>query len=217
MQNVFFSDRDKLAYTKLLHKEAERFGINIWAYCLMDNHIHLIAVPKQSESLESGVGEAHRKYSRMINLREHWKGHLWQERFFSCPLDRKYLYYAVRYVELNPVRAGLVKRAEEYPWSSAKAHIHKIKDILLSDEAFVTEIGDWNSYLSVSNEEEVIKKIRKHVATGRPLGEDQFIHTLEKLTGRTLKKKKPGPKKKNQIELRYNEKIVHLQYNKTNQ
>jgi len=102
----------------------------------------------------AAVGE----YSKMINLPEGWRGHLWQERFFSYPLDRKYLYNAARYVETNPVRAGMVKRAEEYPWSSAKAHIRKEKDVLLSEYALAEEIGDWETYLSVCEEEGVIKR-----------------------------------------------------------
>lgn len=198
LQTVFFSDHDKKTYIRLLHKAAVRFGVEFWAYCLMDNHVHLIAVPKQTNSLERCFGEAHREYSRMINLREGWRGHLWQERFFSCPLDRPYLYNAVRYVELNPVRAGLAQNADEYPWSSAHAHMHNIPDMLLSDHTLVEEIGDWESYLSVCDDENSIFTIRKHLSTGRPLGNDRFIYKLEKLTGRTLKKKKPGPQKRTQ-------------------
>ena len=194
-QKVFFSDLDKKMYIQMLHESAVLFGIEIWAYCLMENHVHLIAVPKQIDSLERGIGEAHRKYSRTINRREGWRGHLWQERFFSCPLDRRYLFNAVRYVEMNPVRAGMVRRAAEYPWSSAKAHIHKKSDRLLSEDVLDDEIGNWESYLSFYEDEEVIKKIRKHASTGRPLGNKQFILKLERLTGRNLTKRQPGPQK----------------------
>lgn len=195
-QTVFFSDRDKNAYIQCLLESTVRFGIDIWAYCLMDNHVHLIAVPKHIDSLARGMGEAQRKYTRMIHFREGWRGYLWQGRFLSNPLDRMHLYAAVRYVEQNPVRAGLVTRAEEYPWSSAKAHVNKKKDLLLSDTVLIEEIDDWESYLATYDEVEIIEQIQKHASTGRPLGNEQFITELERLSGQTLKKKKPGPKNK---------------------
>lgn len=189
-QTVFFTANDRKLYIRLLYNAAVRFGIELWAYCLMENHVHLIAVPKEMQSLECGVGEAHREYSRRINSREGWRGHLWQERFFSCPLDRPYLYAAVRYVELNPVRAGIVQEADEYPWSSAYSHINKIQNKLLSDQVLVEEIGDWKAYLSVCDNDLLINKIRKHVTTGRPLGNDLFINKIEQLEDRTIRKKK---------------------------
>jgi len=132
-QKTFFSDKDKVFYLKLLHKYAEKEGLSFWAYCLMDNHVHLIVVPKREDSLAKGIGDTHKHYTRMINFRENWRGYLWQGRFSSFPLDEKYLYAAIRYVERNPVMAGLVKRAEDYEFSSAKAHVYKTKDFLLSD------------------------------------------------------------------------------------
>ncbi|MCK4924912.1 MAG: transposase, partial [Spirochaetes bacterium] len=184
-QIVFFSDRDKNAYIQCLLESTVRFGIDIWAYCLMDNHVHLIAVPKHIDSLARGMGEAQRKYTRMIHFREGWRGYLWQGRFLSYPLDRMHLYAAVRYVEQNPVRAGLVTRAEEYPWSSAKAHVNKKKDLLLSDTVLIEEIDDWESYLATYDEVEIIEQIQKHASTGRPLGNEQFITELERLSGQT--------------------------------
>jgi putative transposase len=160
----------------------------------MDNHVHLIAVPESVDSLSKGIGEAHKKYTSMINRREGWKGYLWQGRFLSYPLDRIYLLAAVRYVEMNPVRSGLVKKAEEYQWSSAKAHVYRMKDLLLTDEQLLDEIGDWKTYLSGFDDCDIETKVQKHSATGRPLGNKQFIIDLEKLTGRSLKKGKPGPK-----------------------
>ena len=131
-QNVFFSDHDKDAYICLLYEQIKKWNILIWAYCLMDNHVHLIALPKDENSLARAIGETHRKYTKMINFRKGWKGYLWQGRFISYPMDEQYLYAAVRYIEINPVRSGLVEKAEDYPWSSAKAHILKKEDKLLS-------------------------------------------------------------------------------------
>ena len=196
-QNVFFTAQDKKSYIDLLCKYAIESSVIFWAYCLMDNHVHLIAVPKNEDSLARGIGRAHRHYTRMINFREGWRGYLWQGRFISYPLDEQYLYAAVRYVERNPVRAGLVKRAEDYPWSSAKAHVLKEKDILISDNFMLSEIKDWSSYLAEDDRDIDRNLFREHACTGRPLGDEKFIIKLEEITGKVLKKGKPGPKKNN--------------------
>ena len=101
----------------------DRYRVQVWAYCLMPNHVHLIAVPASSDGLRGAIGEAHRRYTTVINRREGWRGHLWQGRFASYVMDDRYTLAAARYVELNPVRAGLVARAEDYPCSSARAHL----------------------------------------------------------------------------------------------
>jgi len=195
-QKVFFGDKDKLCYIKLLHEHAQKAGLAFWAYCLMDNHVHLIAIPEQADSLAKGIGDTHKHYTRMINFRENWRGYLWQGRFSSFPLDEKYLYAAVRYVERNPVRAGIVKRAEDYEFSSAKAHIYKEKDILLEDNFMTGEIKDWKTYLTEGDDEQDRKLFHKHARVGRPLGEEKFIKKLEGITGRILRPMKPGPKER---------------------
>lgn len=116
-QPVFFQEDDYRAYLQELWRQSERFGLRIWAYCLMTNHVHLIAVPDHEQSLARGLGETHRRYTRRVNFREGWRGYLWQGRFGSVPLDELHLIAAMRYVERNPVTAGLVSRAEDYPWS----------------------------------------------------------------------------------------------------
>jgi len=192
-QTVFFRPQDKENYLKILAMQAKLFDFKIWAYCLMDNHIHLIAVPKTEESLIKGIGQTHQLYTQVINFREGWRGYLWQGRFKSVPMDERYVCAAVRYVERNPVRAGLVKRAQDYKWSSAKAHVYKSKDELLSDFYLTKEISNWSRYLSQEDEEEDIQEIRKNSQTGRPLGTYGFIKLLEEKTGRILLKQKPGP------------------------
>lgn len=196
-QKVFFNDNDKKAYIDLLRKYATKAGISFWAYCIMDNHVHLIAVPKNENSLAEGMSETHKNYTRMINFRQGWRGYLWQGRFISYPLDEQYLYAAVRYVERNPVRAGLVKKAEDYPFSSAKAHALKQEDILLSDNFMLSEIEDWSLYLAQEDESSHVNLFKQCAHTGRPLGDEKFIIKLEELTGKTLRRKKPGPKKRN--------------------
>ncbi len=197
-QNVFFCDNDKKLYLDLLKYNCRKQSINIWVYCLMDNHVHLIAVPQRPDSLAKGIGETHRKYTTVINIRHNWKGFLWQGRFISYPMDERYLYTAVRYIEQNPVRAGLVERAESYPWSSARTHVLKIQDDLLTDFYLLLEIGDWAAFLEETVTEENRRLFQAHERCGRPLGSKDFIRRLEQITGRVLIRREPGrPRNKN--------------------
>lgn len=150
-QTVFFSDQDKFDYLSLVKKYGTAHGLTFWAYCLMNNHIHFIVVPETKESLAKGLGEAHYRYTLMINKRENWKGHFWQGRFKSFPMDEAYLYAAVKYVERNPVRAGIVERAEEYPWSSARAHALNYSDRICTRFFLQDQIRNWSAYLTENN------------------------------------------------------------------
>lgn len=191
---TFFSDEDYQAYFSLLSEWCRKCGVAIWAYCLMPNHVHLIAVPESEESLRRGIGEAHRRYSRLINFRENWRGHLWQGRFASFPMDESYLLAAARYVEMNPVTAGLVQDAAEWPWSSAGAHLAGIDDELVTVAPLLEIAGDWRLFLKGASEEALINEILKHERTGRPLGRESFVEQLETALERPLKRGKPGPK-----------------------
>ena len=194
---TFFSDDDYEAYLALLAEQCAAHGVRIWAWCLMPNHVHLVAVPKTAEGLARAIGEAHRRYTRRINFREGWRGHLWQERFFSCVLDARHALAAVRYVERNPVRAGLVKRAWEWPWSSAAGHVSGRGDLLVRSNPLAEEVSNWRRFLTEEDEEEVLDRLRRHGRTGRPLGKAGFIRRLERRLGRRLRPRPPGrPSKK---------------------
>jgi len=190
-QDVFFKQEDRDEYFKILKKQCLKHGLKIWAYCLMRNHVHLIVVPQNVDSFGKGIGEAHKEYTRMINFREGWRGYLWEGRFKSHPLDEKYLYAAVRYVERNPVRAKIVERAEDYEWSSARAHVEKGPDEVLSSFYLLEEINDWSKYLATSNNYEE-GLVRQHSQSGLPLGDEGFVLGLEKMLGRRLQRMKPG-------------------------
>lgn len=193
-QKVFFSKADRRNYMGILKEEITKHQVEIWAYCLMDNHVHFIAVPQNQDGLAKVFREAHKRYARMVNQRQGWRGHLWQERFHSFVMDEKYLYAAVRYVEKNPVKAKLVKRSEHYPWSSAKAHVTQSQDSLLSPFYLVDEIKDWSSYLHEDEKKSLDyeKHVQTHLRTGRPLGAEGFIQKVEEATRRRLGKKKAG-------------------------
>jgi len=194
-QDVFLNENDRLIYLRLLKENTTKYGIKIWAYCLMKNHVHLIAVPEYRDSFAKGFGQTHRNYSIIINKREGWSGHLWQERFLSFPLSDRHLYAAVRYVENNPVRAGLVHSAEDYLWSSARAHVKREENYILSDSFLCINRFDWAKYLREDAGESDNELIRKCTKTGRPMEDDEFVSEIEKHLQRVVKKKRTGPKK----------------------
>jgi len=191
--DVFFSDADRREYLRQLAVQGQRFGVSYLAWCLMTNHVHLVAIPAEESSLARGIGEAHRRYTRYINFREGWRGYLFQGRFHSFPLEGGYLLAAVRYVLRNPVRAGIVQRPWDYRWSSARWFVdEKPGDPLAVSSDILADIADRRSFLL--SEEESLSDFRKHTRTGRPLGSESFIAHLEQLTGRLLQPRKPGPK-----------------------
>jgi putative transposase len=192
-QQTFFCDDDYHAYIDLTAEWCQRYGVEIWAWCLMPNHVHLIAVPSTESGLARAVGEAHRRYTLRINSREQWRGHLWQERFASCPMDESYLLAAIRYIEMNPVAAQLASHPADYPWSSAAAHLAGVDDPLVKVEPLLALVPDWAKFLQLTSPEEV-ETLQRHERTGRPLGNDSFIGDLETALGRVLRPQKPGPK-----------------------
>lgn len=185
---VFRNDADRRAYLRLLGRFSAEFGMSIWAYCLMGNHIHLIAVGEQRRSIPQALGNTHRSCSRLRNLETDVTGHLWANRYFSTALDEPHLWAAVRYVELNPLRARLVSEATDYPWSSARAHAGLRSDPLLDPQRpFPGPIGDWAAWLGAGLEEQTAARLRANTSTGRPTGSERFVQDLEISLGRRLR------------------------------
>ena len=195
-QQVFFEDADYRVYLELLSEHAHAARVAVWAYCLMPNHVHLILVPREAGGLRAALGEAHRRYTRHINLREGWRGYLWQGRFASFPMEEPYLLACARYVELNPVRAKLTRTARAWKWSSARAHLAGRDDGVVKVKPLLDRVPDWKAFLREGLDSDDLEAIRAHERTGRPLGGTKFLARLEKRLGRTLAKAKPGPKPK---------------------
>ncbi|NQT15518.1 MAG: transposase [Planctomycetes bacterium] len=145
-QETFFIEDDYAAYLELMADRCREEGVAVWAYCLMPNHIHLIAVPQTEQALRRAIGKAHRRYTRRISFREKWRGYLWQGRFGSFVMDEPYLAAAARYVELNPVRGNLVADAADWPWSSARAHLSACDDCLVQVAPLLTIIDNWRAW-----------------------------------------------------------------------
>jgi putative transposase len=204
--DVFRRKADYRRYLSLVGQYAEKHGLAVRAYCLMANHVHLVAVPAEAGSLAATLKPVHLRYAQEFNRRLGVTGVLWQGRFFSCALDEEHYWTAVRYVERNPVRARLVARAEEYPWSSAAAHCGLRADGLLTDgpwPEWMTNLSarqrhaKWRQWLRSQDDEEALKRLRRCTRTGRPAGGEGFIDLLERIVGRPLRPKKAGrPRKK---------------------
>ena len=189
---VFFSDGDYRAYVALLAEGCAKAGTEVWAYCLMPNHVHLILVPSHEDGLRAALGEAHRRYTRHVNLREGWRGHLWQSRFASFPMDERYLLACARYVELNPVRAKLVRSPRAWKWSSAKAHLTGKDDGLVRVAPLLDRVADWRAFLAGGLSAEDRDAIRAGERSGHPLGDDRYFARLKAKLGRDVKPRKPG-------------------------
>lgn len=174
-QEVFFSDEDYAAYRELLATACTAHDVRCLAWCLMPNHLHLILRPCGEDGLRAALSDAHRRYSRRINFAQGWTGYLWQGRFASYPMDDAHLLMAIRYVELNPVKAQLVGRAEEWRWSSAKAHVTGAADGLTDLAGMAGVHRNWRAMLArgleagdLAPQDEA--SIEAHGRTGRPWG-----------------------------------------------
>jgi putative transposase len=191
--DIFGSDDDRRAYLDLLAAAAEHHGLKFLAWCLMTNHVHLLVVPKATDSLR-GIGDAHWRYTRLVNFRAGLRGHLFQERFRSYVVQRDGHLVAVgRYVELNPVQAGLVRRAEAWPWSSAGFNAgDRREDVLVQAPELREMTGSWRRVLRDGEEEAERKRIEAHMATGFPLGADAWVRRLEREQERRLSPGQPG-------------------------
>jgi putative transposase len=173
-----------------LREYAERHRVAVWGYCLMDNHVHLIAVPQRHDSLARTLRQTHADYARYANVKRRTSGHFWQNRYFSCALDGIYCWTALAYVERNPVRAGLAREAREWRWSSARAHVDR------GCGADWVDLGEWRSRYTPElwrevlrttvGEEALTERIREATRTGRPMGEPVFVHDLERRLCRRL-------------------------------
>ena len=194
-QVILSSDGDRVTYLELLRQYSELHGLALLGYCLMSNHVHLIAVPRGAEALAQALKHAHGRYASYWNARNSSSGHVWQGRFYSCPLDETHLWRALRYVELNPVRAGMVPEAAEWRWSSAAAHCGSgPPEALLEMERWRNRwtVAEWRKHLAAGESASDVATVRQYTHTGRPLGSEEFVANLEHSTLRALAPRKAG-------------------------
>jgi putative transposase len=191
-QPTFFKNRDYQAYIAIASNQLVATEMDILAYCLMPNHVHFVVVPHAEGALSKYFCEVHKRYARRTNQLFDWKGHLWQQRFYSVVMDEPHALAAMRYVELNPVRAGLVRHASDWQWSSARVNLGMASDQLVDRRATVALIPNWAEYLDEPVPEAELEMIRNQTKIGRPNGNDGFIAKLEARTGRQIRRRARG-------------------------
>jgi len=193
-QDVFLVRGDREAYLGLLRKHAHERGLSILGYCIMTTHVHVVAVPEAQASLAQALGSAHSQFAQWWNWRHARSGHLWEGRFYSCCMDEGHTTAAMRYVERNPVRAGLVTEPWQYEWSSARAHVGG------SDAAWILDLQAWRTrwpaeewleFVRTPEDPVVIGSLRSSTSRGWPLGSDEFVAGLELRLGRRLRPRSP--------------------------
>lgn len=196
---TFFTDSDYALYRDLLRKHCAAAGVSVWAYCLMPNHLHLILVPADADGLRRALAPVHRRYAGEIHGRMRRTGHFWQGRFGCVAMDDEHVRAAFRYVALNPVRAGLVERAQDWPWSSAHAQLGLAEDGLTEVSATRERVEDFAALLEAAEDEEATMRLRRAESIGRPVGSADFLDRLEKAHGRALRPGKRGRKRRNEL------------------
>lgn len=191
---TFFEDGDYTLYRDLLAANCEAAGVEVWAWCLMPTHVHLILVPSDPDGLRHALARVHRSYAGTIQTRRKRTGHFWQGRFGAVAMDEQHLAAALRYVSLNPVRARLVKRAQDWRWSSTRAHLRGKDDGLTAVAPIRARFPEFADLLATEPEADLFDALRSAESIGRPLGDNRFLTRIERQTGRVLKPAKRGPK-----------------------
>lgn len=198
-ERVFFENGDAEFYLSLLSAYSRIWQVTISAYCLMPNHVHLVLVPTDADGIHRTLKAVHSQYAQRINRMRGSTGHLWQGRYRSSSLDANHFLNAVRYVERNPVEAGLVDRAEDYPWSSAAAHCGLREDRILESKqrsSVLSGITDWSAWLAREVPEEYRAVLKRNELRNLPCGSDEFVDGLEKSIGRQLRFRARGGQRK---------------------
>ncbi len=189
---TFWAAEDYDRYVGLLAEGARRFGLRIWAYCLMPNHVHLIALPSQPESLSRALQWTHSRYAVEVNRRRTWSGHVWQQRFYSAPIEPCRLPAAVRYVLANPVRARLAEPAVDWPWSSAGVHLRRRTCPLIAASGAPDWLADIARNFDSDETEAELQEIRRCTRAGAAIGGPEFRADLEQRFGVPMVPRGPG-------------------------
>ncbi len=193
-RTIFAQPADYEIYRALLAKRCRDLDVQVWAYCLMPNHVHLIMVPSTLDSLARVIGESHRQFTSFINAREGVSGHLFQGRFASVPMDEAHCHAAGRYIAQNPVKAGLVERPQDWRWSSTAAHLDGRNDVLVSVAPLLERVGSVRGYFGAPPCKDFEQALKRGLSTGRPLMSEGAVEDVERLLGRRIRKRRPGPR-----------------------
>ena len=191
---TFFGDADYALYRDLLAACCRAADVEVWSWVLMPNHVHLILTPADADGIRRALAPVHRRYAGVIHARLHRTGHFWQGRFGAVAMDEVHLAAAVRYVALNPVRARLVGRAQDWPWSSVQAHLSAADDGITALAPILTRFPRFAEFVATEPDTDLLERLRRAESIGRPLGSEAFLEKLENETKRVLKPKRRGRK-----------------------
>jgi len=190
---IFYDDHDRRLYLKIMRESGEKYGVKFCCWCLMNNHVHIVAIPEEEGSLAKTIGNAHHHYTVYFNEKQNITGHLFSERFFSTPMDDIHSFAVVSYIHNNPVRAGIAATPDDYKWSSASFFLGENHNDLLVNSSILKDMsGDWSSEFMKPSIESTLDLIRKSTSTGKPCGDESFVSRIEELTGIKFSKKKAG-------------------------
>ncbi|WCT74544.1 transposase [Sphingomonas naphthae] len=191
---TFFEEGDYALYLDLLADAADRARVEVWAYCLMPTHVHVVVTPSDPDGLRATFADLHRRYTGYINARRRTTGHLWQGRYDSVAIDDAHFVTALRYISLNPVRARLVERPEQWRWSSVAAHLAGRDDPVARVAPGLERVGDFATFLGEDFDEALgYAALRRAESVGRPIGSEDWLRDMETRIGRSLRPAKRGP------------------------
>jgi putative transposase len=189
------SSATRIMYRDWLGDACRANGVEIWTWVLMPNHVHLILVPSDVDGIRRALAPVHRRYAGHVHARLKRTGHFWQGRFGCVAMDEAHLGAAFRYIVLNPVRARLVDKASEWPWSSVHVHLGPVgSDGVTTPAPCLARYSDFAALLEAGEDDERIKRLRKAETIGRPIGDRSFLDHVGQLCGRRLEPRKRGPK-----------------------
>lgn len=191
-QQTFFRDQDYRLYLDLLAEHASAAGVEVWAWVLMPNHVHLVLVPQDPDGIRRALAAVHRRYAGHIHTRLGRSGHFWQGRFGCVAMDEPHLAASIRYLAMNPVRAGLVERAVDWPWSSIHAHLGRAADGLTSTAPILSRFPDLSAMIASGEDKEASDRLRRAESIGRPVGSEVFLSRLEREAGRSFTPRRRG-------------------------
>jgi len=200
-QACFISDEDHGAYAGWLKEYSHKYKVEIHAWVMMTNHVHLLCTPRQEGGVSKMMQSLGRRYVQYFNVEYRRSGTLWEGRFKSCLIqEERYLLEVYRYIELNPVRAEMVTDPGEYRWSSYQINgLGKTSDLCTPHHEYLClgkDVSDrrqnYREFLSHQFDGELLKEIRDNINKGMAVGNDRFKEEIATMTGRRLKSKKRG-------------------------
>ena len=197
-EDVFSSTEDRRIYVELLREQCEKAELGVPGFCLMSNHVHLVVVPEHEAAMAQAMGRTHFRYANYYQARRRRSGHLWQNRFYSCPMSDSHLVNVMLYVEQNPVRAGLVAEAIEWRWSSARFHAGDSSEFAFLQPGWGDRFAeeDWRELLAVPRSRDEARRLEQCTYAGKPYGEESYVESLSERFGRLLAVRTPGRPRK---------------------